>query len=134
LCRNIGREITITAVVRTGCLLLSALRTQVRYRARSEKCQELTWSDRMSPKKQPPEGGCQNGRMLFDEISSLTGHNRNTQERRRNGGGVVIRAFVLTVEQTLQFRPQITGSIALFRSFERIHGWSIIFSECINEF
>jgi hypothetical protein len=73
------------------------------------------------------------GSRPFDEIPSLTTHSRNSQERRRNGGSVVIRAFILAVEQIFQLRQQITGPPILFRSFERIHGWSIIFSECVYE-
>jgi hypothetical protein len=102
---------------------------------RNSICHEQTWSDRRGRQKKsrPKAAAKETDEWPFDEISSLTRHNSNAQERRRNGGGVVVRAFVLAVEQTFQFRLQITGSTVLFSSLERIHGWPIIFSECINE-
>jgi hypothetical protein len=58
----------------------------------------------------------------------------NAQECRRNGGGILAWAFVLAVKQDFQFLLQITGPTVVFRGLECIHGWPIVFSECIDEF
>ena len=63
----------------------------------------------------------------------LWNRNSDAQEGRRNGGGILAWAFVLAVEQNFQLLLQITGSTVLFRRFECIHGWPVVFSECINE-
>src|SRR6266568_2312035 len=64
----------------------------------------------------------------------LLNRNSDTQEGRGNGGGVLVRAFVLAVEQNFELLLQIVGFSVLFRSFERIHGRSVIFSEFTDEF
>src|SRR6185369_14283019 len=46
-------------------------------------------------------------------------HNGHDQEGRRNGGGILARAPVLAVEQSLQFFLQVSGSSVLFRRLER---------------
>jgi hypothetical protein len=59
--RNAGPKIAITAMVRAPadprhrCLLLSALRTQVRHSARSEKCQHATSNIQLVQKKKLPK-------------------------------------------------------------------------------
>src|SRR5260370_21980230 len=55
------------------------------------------------------------------------------QEGRGNGGDALVWAFVLPIEQSFELALQITSSTVLFRSFESIHGWPIIFPECIDE-
>ena len=44
-----------------------------------------------------------------------------------------LRAFVLAVEKLFQLFLQISRSAVLFRGFERIHGWPVVFPEFIHE-
>jgi hypothetical protein len=45
----------------------------------------------------------------------------------------LLGAFVLAGEQSFQLLLQVTGATVLFCSVERIHGWTIVFSEGTNE-
>src|SRR5438876_12177340 len=76
------------------------------------------------------EGSATSNRMKFP----LLNRNRDAQEGRGNGGGVLVRAFVLAVEQNFELLLQIAGFTVLFRSFECIHGRPVIFSEFTDEF
>src|SRR6266851_1294004 len=64
----------------------------------------------------------------------LLNRNSDTQEGRGNRGGIHARAFVLAVEQTFELFLQVAGFAVLFRSFECIHGRSVILSEFTDEF
>ncbi len=64
----------------------------------------------------------------------LLNRNGDTQEGCGNGGGVLAGAFVLAVEQSFELLLQVAGFAVLFRSFECIHGWPVIFSEFIDKF
>src|SRR6266481_7830730 len=75
-----------------------------------------------------------------DKISSLTidqaaasKRDCNTQEGCRNGGGILVRAFVLTGKQFFQLSLQVSCSTILFCGFECIHGRSVVFPEFIDE-
>ena len=57
----------------------------------------------------------------------------NAQEGCWNGGSILALASVLAVEQIFQFLLQVSRSIILFCSFERIHGRSVVFSESRQE-
>jgi len=65
--------------------------------------------------------------------ASLTNRNRDPQEGRRNGGGSLACTLVLAIEQNFQLLLQIAGPTVFFRSFERIHGRPVVFSEFIDE-
>ena len=54
---------------------------------------------------------------------------------RRKVAGIDVTpvAFVLPVEQLFQLFLQISSSAVLFRRFERIHGWPVVFPEFIHE-
>src|SRR5580692_5248107 len=70
---------------------------------------------------------------LGSQYASLLSRDGNSQERRRNRGGILAWAFVLTVEQDFQFLLQIIRPAVLFGRFKGIHGWPIIFSESLKE-
>lgn len=57
----------------------------------------------------------------------------NAQEGRRNRGGVLVRSFVLTVEQSFEFLLQIGGQTVFLRSFKCVHGWPVVRSEGADE-
>src|SRR5262245_5875679 len=69
---------------------------------------------------------------LLDECC-LVDCNSNTQEGCRNGRPILICAFILAIEQSLQILLQITGSAAPFGGFERIHRRPIISTERVKE-
>src|SRR3954447_10285377 len=60
--------------------------------------------------------------------------NRDTQERRGNGCSILAAAFILGVEQRFQFVLQIAGAAIFFGGFERIHRWSVVRPEFMEEF
>ena len=59
--------------------------------------------------------------------------NSHAQEGCRNGGGILVGAFVLAVEQRFQLILQISCSAFLFGSVERIHGRSVVVPERSQE-
>ena len=68
---------------------------------------------------------------LFFNSSFLLSLDRHAQERRRNRRAIL--TFVLAVEQLFQLFLQLIRPALFFRGFERIHGWAIIFPECIHK-
>ena len=63
----------------------------------------------------------------------LIDRDRNAQVSRGNRCFFRARAFVLAVEQILQLFLEIPRFSVFFRSFERIHGWSIKPSESFQQ-
>src|SRR3954471_20481283 len=59
--------------------------------------------------------------------------NRDTQERRGNGCSILTSAFILGVEQSFQFVLQIAGAAIFFGGFERVHRWSVVRPEFMDE-
>jgi len=64
---------------------------------------------------------------------ALSHRNRYAQECGRNGSGILVRAFVFTIEQLFQFLLQVTSQAVLFRGFKCTHGWPIIGPEFPHE-